>query len=213
MAVARRLSHRVKMRAVLLAAAAAASASAAGPANDSAWKIRYGAESRQVVTTIQKIWPAQAGAKLTRGPVCPVPLTVPRGYSELQAWIPVVKFDDVPLRQRDAGDGAADGAPESARRPPSAISDHQRRCRCPRCLLRLQIFVLFILASTVKTLASQHRSKKGWRGGQKPVASLNAGSSSSRTTLIHTAEVVPSTLRNHAATPPPHSTPAVPACS
>ena len=40
MAVARRLIHRVKMRAVLLAAAAAASASAAGPANDSAWQWR-----------------------------------------------------------------------------------------------------------------------------------------------------------------------------
>ena len=34
MAVARRLTHRVKMRAVLLATAAAASASAAGPANE-----------------------------------------------------------------------------------------------------------------------------------------------------------------------------------
>ena len=40
MAVARRLIHRVKMRAVLLATAAAASASAAGPANDSAWQWR-----------------------------------------------------------------------------------------------------------------------------------------------------------------------------
>ena len=159
----------------------------------------------------QKNLACSSGAKLTRA--C-VPRTVNSvgGLLRTTAWIPVVKFDDVPRRQRDAGDGAADGAPESARRPPSAISDHQRRCRCPRCLLRLQIFVV-ILASTVKTLASQHRSKKGWRGGQKPVASLNAGSSSSRTTLIHTAEVVPSTLRNHAATPPPHSTPAVPACS
>ena len=40
MAVARRLIHRVKMRAVLLAAAAAATVSAAGPANDSAWQWR-----------------------------------------------------------------------------------------------------------------------------------------------------------------------------
>ena len=40
MAVARRLIHRGKMRAVLLAAAAAVSASAAGPASDSAWQWR-----------------------------------------------------------------------------------------------------------------------------------------------------------------------------
>ena len=98
MAVARRLIHRVKMRAVLLAAAAAASASAAGPANDSAWQWRERLglagsacpaecplRHRSIVNI--KDFGRAGFAEVEQnllGPVCPVPLTVSEGYSELQ---------------------------------------------------------------------------------------------------------------------------------